>query len=174
MPKSLDDDAPGVMQSLKGVRKLEFDRVDLNQQKPRGTPKAPVPQAQNPDPVKFHSVPDTMAASPPEQWFQHGVQKKLQRKIRMGLLPIDATLDLHGYSQHQAIDQLVEFLQQALNAQLRFLLIIHGKGFRSQSQAKLRPLVQHWLQQQPNVLAFCPAQSRDGGSGASYVYIKNR
>lgn len=174
MPKSLDDDASGLMESLKGIRKLEFDRVDLNQQKPRGTLRTPVPDAQNPDLVKLHNVPDPLASSPPEQWFQHGVQKKLKRKIRMGILPIDATLDLHGYSQHQAIDQLVEFLQQALNAQLRFLLIIHGKGYRSQSQAKLRPLVQLWLQQQPNVLAFCPAQPRDGGSGASYIYIKSR
>lgn len=171
MPKSFDDDEPGFMQSLKGIRKLEFDRVDLHQQKPRGNLR--VPYAQASDSLKSYNASDQVAASTPEQWFQHGMQKKLQRKIRMGLLPVEASLDLHGYRQQQAIDELGLFLQQSSSAHFRFLLIIHGKGSRSESQAKLRPLVQHWLQQQANVLAFCPAQPRDGGSGASYVYLKN-
>lgn len=172
MPKSFDNDEPGFMQSLKGIRKLEFDRVDLHQQKPRG--KMHVPHTQASDSLESYNLSDQAAASTPEQWFQHGMQKKLQRKIRMGLMPVEATLDLHGYRQQQALDELRLFLQQSSSAQLRVLLIIHGKGFRSESQAKLRPLVQHWLQRQANVLAFCPAQPRDGGSGASYVFLKYR
>lgn len=171
MPKSFDDDESGFMQSLKGIRKLDFDRVDLNQQKPKGQIR--VPSTESSSALNSFNASERIPPATPEQWFQHGVQKKLQRKIRMGLIPVDATLDLHGYRQQQAIDQLYLFLQQALSAQLRFVLIIHGKGFRSESQAIIRPLVQHWLQQQPNVLAFCPAQPRDGGSGASYVYLKN-
>ncbi|MCP4232040.1 MAG: Smr/MutS family protein, partial [Aestuariibacter sp.] len=43
---------------------------------------------------------------------------------------------------------------------------------RSDKAAVLRPLVHHWLSQQNFVLAWCPAQPRDGGSGASYVYLR--
>ena len=100
------------------------------------------------------------------------MQKKLKQRIRMGQLPIDAILDLHGYRQQQALEALRSFVQEALRIDARLLLIIHGKGFRSESQAVLRPLVQHWLAEQSMVLAYCPAQPADGGSGASYVYLK--
>ena len=52
------------------------------------------------------------------------------------------------------------------------LLVIHGKGYRSETEAVLKPLVHRWLAEQPSVLAWCPAQARDGGAGASYVYLR--
>jgi len=115
-----------------------------------------------------HHVPESTA----ESWFHHGIQKKLRRRIQMGQLPIEAELDLHGYRQHEAIEELKVFLQHALNDRVRTIIIIHGKGYRSRSESILRPLVQNWLSQQPDVLAYCPAQPRDGGNGASYVYLR--
>lgn len=172
MSKPFDDDDSGLMHSLQGVRKLEFDRVDLNQQKPKG--KVRIQKAYNPvsDSQNKHSISGHKIEPASEQWFKQGMQRKLQKKIRMGQMPVDASLDLHGYHQQQAIAELEIFFQRAQALRLRFLLIIHGKGFRSESQAKLRPLVQQWLRQQSNILAFCPAQAHDGGSGASYVYLK--
>lgn len=173
MPKSLDDDGSGFMDSLEGIRKLEFDRVDLNQQKHKTNVRLQPAQPFDSLPSINHLDSKDVSLTPTEQWFQHGLQKKMQKKIRMGLFQVDASLDLHGYRQQQACYHLRLFLQQSMTSGFRFLIIIHGKGSRSGSDAKLRPLVQQWLRQQSNVLAFCPAQPRHGGHGASYVYLKN-
>ena len=166
-----DSDETGFMESLGGIRKLKHDRVNLLEQKPRAPSrriKKPSSELEHQHSIHSHHIPETTS----ESWFHHGLQQKLKRKIKMGQLPIDAVLDLHGYRQVDAIPELEHFLQQAIRSHARCLLIIHGKGFRSRSQAVLRPLVQHWLHQQPLVLAYCPAHVRDGGSGASYVYLK--
>lgn len=173
MPKSSDEDDAGLMHSLPGIRKLEFDRVDLHQQKPRASIRIRKPPAAADAALLAQLDSSSVSHFASEQWFQHGIQKKLQKKIRMGLINIGATLDLHGYRQQKALAELEDFIQQALQTKLKFLLIIHGKGVRSQSRAKLRPMVQLWLQQHPDVLAYCPAQEKDGGYGASYVYLKN-
>lgn len=173
MPKSVEDDGPGFMDALKGIRKLEFDRVDLNQQKQKPNVRLQPAHPYDSLPSINKSDPGDVSLPPTEQWFQHGLQQKIKKKIRTGLFQVDASLDLHGYRQQQAVYQLGLFLQQCMASGFRFLLIIHGKGSRSGSDAKLRPLVQQWLRQQSNVLAFCPAQPRHGGSGASYVYLKN-
>lgn len=172
MSNSSDNDDSGFMESLTGIRKLKQDRVDLYQQTPRKTKTIQKQRVSDSDEAADYSVIGSNPENTPESWFHHGIQKKLQRKIKMGQFPIQAVLDLHGYRQHEAGRELDLFLHHALESQMRFLLIIHGKGFGSQSQAKLRPLVQYWLYQQAMVLAFCPAQGRDGGTGASYAYLK--
>ena len=54
----------------------------------------------------------------------------------------------------------------------RHVIIVHGKGFRSQSKPVIKPLVNHWLKQADEVLAFCSAQPQDGGTGAVYVLLR--
>lgn len=71
------------------------------------------------------------------------------------------------------MEALELFLNDALQHRYRMVLIIHGQGYRSQSDAVLKPLVQRWLATQSQVLAWCPALPRDGAAGASYVYLRN-
>ena len=171
---SSDKNEESIMQSLVGIRRLKNDKFDLYQNTPRK--KQSIKSHQNldqPDSA-FQSVSHNIPSTTLESWFHHGIQKKLRRKIKAGQLNIDTMLDLHGHTQREATQELELFMQYAVNSQARFLLIIHGKGFNSQSEAVLRPLVQHWLSEQNIVLAYCPAQAKDGGSGASYVYLKNQ
>ena len=111
-------------------------------------------------------------AAPGDTYFDRGIQVKLQRRIRLGSIRPEATLDLHGYRQGEALALLQEFLAEALHRRLRMILIIHGQGYRSSNEAVLKPLVQRWLADQPEVLAWCPAQARDGAGGATYVYLR--
>jgi DNA-nicking Smr family endonuclease len=85
----------------------------------------------------------------------------------------ETRIDLHGCRQHEALEALEALLSDALQRGYRMVLIIHGQGYRSQSDAVLKPLVQRWLAKQPQVLAWCPALARDGAAGASYVYLRN-
>jgi DNA-nicking Smr family endonuclease len=51
--------------------------------------------------------------------------------------------------------------------------IIHGKGYGSNNQGPIiKPLVNKWLQQRNEILAFCSARPNDGGTGAVYVLLK--
>ena len=170
-PNNDDDQIPGFMESLEGIRKLEHDRVDLYHDRPKKSVRIHKHPVDNPKPNLQPSHQDVVSSQ--ASWFQHGIQRKLQQRIQRGHLPIEAELDLHGYRQHEALPALQEFIDHALKNGLRFAIIIHGKGFRSQTQSVLRPLVQNWLHDHPAVLAYCPAQPKDGGKGASYVYLQS-
>ena len=158
---------------MTGVKKLEDDRINVYRHRIKKTslPKRGAHSVDsNPD---FASIDYQQRSGIRESQFDVGIQRKLQRKIRQGQLAIEDSLDLHGYNQKQATAMLARFVQQALASQFRMLVIIHGKGSRSDNEAVLKPLVRNWLAQQSVVLAWCPAQPKHGGDGASYVYLRN-
>jgi DNA-nicking Smr family endonuclease len=102
-----------------------------------------------------------------------GLQKSVLKKLRQGNFPIEQIMDLHGMRQEPASRYLHRFIAESVAHHCRVVLVIHGKGSRSEHNiAVLRPMVHHLLQQQIQVLAFCPAMPHDGGSGASYVYLR--
>ncbi len=174
MSDKSEKDEKGFMQSLAGVRPLKHDKIDVYQNTPRKKHRV-TPHRDFTDPASgFEAITHNIPETDQQSWFHHGVQKKLQRKIKAGQFNIDAMLDLHGHRQHEAIQELEAFMQSAINSRSRLVIIIHGKGFNSESEAVLRPLVQNWLREQSMILAYCPAQPKDGGSGASYVYLKNQ
>jgi len=107
-------------------------------------------------------------------FFHSSITKQQQKKIRQGAMMVDGRLDLHGYNQQQASKELLQFVEYALSAHFQFLIVVHGKGSRSEHQSVLKPLVHHWLAQQKMVLAWCPALPKHGGSGASYIYLRHQ
>lgn len=155
---------------LRGVKRLHSDRVNVYQQRSRKDRVTRRPKV-----AEYHyTAPDTAGSAPAlATHFHSGLQKKLQRRIRQGLIRPEACLDLHGFRQSEALATLEVFLHDALALGLRMVIIIHGQGYRSPSDAVLKPLVQRWLAQQGPVLAWCPAQPRDGAAGASYVYLRS-
>ncbi|MBL4762103.1 MAG: Smr/MutS family protein [Gammaproteobacteria bacterium] len=103
-----------------------------------------------------------------------GLQRKSIRKLQRGQYNIQAEADLHGLTREQARDDFSLFFDECLTRQLRCIKIIHGKGFGSRNNAPvLKPLVQQWLRQKHEVLAFCPAIPSDGGTGAVYVLLRS-
>ena len=172
MSKNPEDDTDSFLQAIKGVRPLQQDRVNLFEQKPKSRFRINHAEKDLTPQHNLQLISTEIPDATVESWFHHGLQKKMQRRIRMGQLAIDDVLDLHGSRLQPAQRELEQFVHQALQQQAKMLLIIHGQGYRSQGAAILRPMVQHWLSQQPMVLAYCPAQLRDGGIGASYVYLK--
>ena len=106
-------------------------------------------------------------------WRHPGVRDQVVRRLRRGLIPQEAELDLHGMSQAAARDTTVEFLEGARAAGMRCVRIIHGKGMRSAGRgALLKSAVNAWLQRHPDVMAFTSARPIDGGAGAAYVLLR--
>ncbi len=102
-----------------------------------------------------------------------GLQLKTQKQLRQGKIPVDDHLDLHGLSINEARETLIEFINFATKQQIRCILLVHGKGYRSNTaKPVLKNKVNSWLRQHPDILGFSSAQDRDGGSGAVYIIIR--
>lgn len=164
-----DDDDSEFARLIPGVKRLRQDRINVYQHRRREPSARPARSAGT---YRQESGIIDESAPARDTHFKPGLQKKLLRKIKQGLIRPETSIDLHGYRQLEAVQALEAFLADALQHGNRMLLIIHGQGYRSQSDAVLKPLVQRWLANQPQVLAWCPAQARDGAAGASYVYLR--
>jgi DNA-nicking Smr family endonuclease len=123
------------------------------------------------------TIPDTLSdfagENTPDEYLSNGLSRMALRKLRRGGWPVQDRLDLHGNNSDMARKLLQEFLHEAMQRELRCVLVIHGKGLNSQGgEAVLRKLARHWLTQHPRVLGFCDALPREGGSGAVLVLLK--
>lgn len=105
-----------------------------------------------------------------------GIGPDLMDRLAAGAFPIQDYLDLHGFSQEDAMQQVEQFLMRSATKGLRHVLIVHGKGAGSPGGV---PVLKRTLTQALNqkrlrkrVLAFCTAQQRDGGIGAIYVLLR--
>ena len=67
-----------------------------------------------------------------------GVQDGVFKKLRLGKYPCEARLDLHNHSVERARDALLNFIRASLRQDLRSVIIVHGKGERSQPPALLK------------------------------------
>jgi DNA-nicking Smr family endonuclease len=98
------------------------------------------------------------------------------RRLRRGLLPVDARIDLHGMGVKEARGQLELFLRTMRGRGERCALVIHGKGEHSpQGVGVLRGEIAAWLSQgtsSHHVAAFATAREHDGGEGAVYVLLR--
>ncbi|MEM7304935.1 MAG: Smr/MutS family protein [Pseudomonadota bacterium] len=173
--KDKSKDQKGFAELLDDVKVITSDRVVHKTPKPR-----PVPQQSNLDKervleelsVSFIEDED-MQIGDILSYVQPGVQNQVFRKLKRGQYSIEAELDLHGSTKIEAQNQLNEFIADVRNQGIRCVRIIHGKGYGSSNKGPvIKPLVNRWLQQRSEILAFCSARPVDGGTGAVYVLIK--
>ena len=107
-----------------------------------------------------------------------GADKRTLAKLRRGQIVPERRIDLHNMTQSEAYAALGGFLASAQAAGKRCVLVITGKGYRSQGTVGvLRTNVPHWLNQPGNrarILAFTHAVPADGGEGALYVLLRRQ
>ncbi|NQZ30167.1 MAG: Smr/MutS family protein [Oceanospirillaceae bacterium] len=104
-----------------------------------------------------------------------GIQPKLLKRLQKGHIPWEQGIDLHGFTIDQARDQLSEFIQSCYHKHCHVALVIHGKAYsHTGSLPMLKSYCNDWLRQLPQVLAFCSAQAKDGGTGALYVLLRRK
>ncbi len=105
-------------------------------------------------------------------WKKDGVQPRVFRRLAQGKYPIEATLDLHQRTVKEARDDVFRFIRSSSRNGFRSVVIVHGRGDRSDDPAKLKSYVAHWLVQLADVIGFHSAPRRDGGTGATFVLIR--
>ena len=92
------------------------------------------------------------------------------RELKKGQIPWQASLDLHGLTTEVARHTLCDFITKQANK--RCVLIIHGKGGYQGNAPVIKNLVNRWLPQMEEVIAFHSALPKDGGQGAIYVLLR--
>lgn len=115
---------------------------------------------------------DAVNAETTLSWCQHSIPHKRFMELKQGRIRWDSKLDLHGLRTDNASQTLLDFISREQTRNHRCLLIIHGKGNHKNEAPVLKNLVNHWLRQIPQVLAFHSAVPKDGGNGALYVLLK--
>ena len=167
--KSVPDDINLFRDAMQDVTPLKSDKV-APPRTTRRTSKRQTAQQAMIDKLSDEFIPpcDNLL-----EFMRPGVQRTLFKQLRTGKLPVESHLDLHGMTRDAARIQLQHFLQLAQHQRHRVVCIVHGKGYHSEDgRPVLKAMVNKWLQDLPEVLAFCSAQPRDGGSGAVYALLK--
>lgn len=117
-------------------------------------------------------ISDPIKAETTLSYQQYSLPKKRFKQLISGEIAYEATLDLHGFRGDEAKQEMIDFLSMAVNSGKRCVLIIHGKGNYGGEPPKIKNLVNVWLPQHQQVIAFHSAIPRHGGTGALYVLLK--
>lgn len=117
---------------------------------------------------------DTVLSETILSYSHPSISSQRFKALRNGHIPWEARLDLHGLKSETARDTLCQFIQTQAENSKRCLLIIHGKGGNLGAPPVIKNLLNRWLPQLDEVLAFHSALPKDGGSGAVYVLLKRQ
>lgn len=158
---------------VEGAVPVRHDAIEPYRQRPPPVPRPRPPADDDPD--------DPQALSEAEvethdflSFTRPGVQRRLFDDLQRGRIEPGLELDLHGLTAEHARAVLRAFLADCAERRIRCARIIHGKGYNSgRRQPVLKCKVNYWLRLRPEVLAFCSATRRDGGTGAVYVLLRN-
>jgi DNA-nicking Smr family endonuclease len=143
----------------------------------RGRAVAISPAPRTPAPVAVEKRHEAPAVRFPALDHFSGIDRANAERLKRGLHPIEARLDLHGKTQAEAHHALVAFIHSSSDAGRRCVLVITGRGFGPSGPGVLKSAVPRWLEEvglRGKILAIAPAQPRDGGAGALYLLLRRR
>ena len=106
------------------------------------------------------------------------------KKIRHEKIKI---IDLHGYSLQEANKYVESFIQKCFDNSVTKIIVITGKGLRSKNKENpylskdlsiLKYSVPEFIENNSllnkMIIEITDAKIEDGGSGAFYIYLKNK
>lgn len=94
------------------------------------------------------------------------------RTVRPEQLPVDDSLDLHGYTRDEALAATERFIAAGLARGLRKIMVVHGKG--RNGEGVLKREVRQYLERHPSVGRMGYARGPDGGRGALWALLRRR
>ena len=107
-----------------------------------------------------------------------------QKKIRQEKIK---KIDLHGHTLEEANKSIEIFIQKSFNDGVTKIIVITGKGLRSKNVSNpylskdlsiLKYSVPEFIESNHSlmkkIIEITDAKIEDGGSGAFYIYIKNK
>jgi DNA-nicking Smr family endonuclease len=142
----------------------------------RGRP-APAPLAAPPETASRAAEGPSIAAAAVSVERFAGIDRANAERLKRGLHPIAARLDLHGRTQAEAHRELIDFVEASFQAGRRCVLVITGRRLGPDGPGVLKSAVPRWLGEaelRRRILAVATAQPRDGGAGALYLLLRRQ
>jgi len=159
------DEAQVFRNSMQGVKPLKEIAVPPGLVKPKPRPRQRKPRGTDAILSALDAPPMSDVATLPDEHLSFrrpGIQDQVMKRLRRGLIPVQAQIDLHGVTQQSAWEMLREFLADCRDRQWRCIRIIHGKGYRSGARGPvLKTAVNSWLRRNHDVVAFTSARAID-------------
>ncbi|MFT4058881.1 MAG: Smr/MutS family protein [Legionella sp.] len=161
------------MRSVKPLKE-QNKRIKIETSKPPLSPKRKKlpPITENVEYYLSDVIKNTVLSQTTLSYAQAGLDNQRFKELKNGQIFWEGRLDLHGLKSDKARDALCHFIKNKTEEGMRCLLIIHGKGGHEGSPPVIKNLVNRWLPQLEEVLAYHSALPKDGGTGAVYVLLK--
>ncbi len=171
--------------ALSGVKQMpKSDRLEPLRpavSMPERAPAKPRTQAEDDAAVLMESmlsdqfdVEHLLDDEPAVSFLRGSIGQDVLKKLRRNHWPVQDELDLHNKRREEAREAVGDFIQKAAKRRLRCVCVIHGRGLGSRGgEPVLRSMVHSWLEQKDEVIAFCAADTGDGGHGALLVLLKS-
>ena len=115
------------------------------------------------------------------------IDKKTYNLLKKGKINPENTLDLHGLNTKQAENNSINFIEQNYSKGKRLILIITGKGKKSNKTDSLnynnsgigilKKSLVTWIENSEvfsSIIGIYPAHVKHGGGGAFYVYLRKK
>tara|TARA_B100000700_G_C14824574_1_gene751655 strand:- start:164 stop:760 length:597 start_codon:yes stop_codon:yes gene_type:complete len=108
------------------------------------------------------------------------IEKNKLRRIKIGKINIEGSIDLHGLSLKEAEKQLQVFVGKSFRLKKRFLLVITGKGRNSKPSVHgniqtIKTNINKWLSDdfyRDKIHYVSKALDKHGGGGAYYFFLR--
>ena len=134
-------------------------------------------------PARQPFLPPYQAPPPSSPLPDRAVDPAIRRKVGRGRIDIDGRIDLHGMRQNEARAALYHFIHDRFGRGDRTVLVITGKGARTDSdyiaamteRGVLRTMLPIWLNEpglSSLVSGWSVAARGHGGEGAWYVRLR--
>lgn len=107
----------------------------------------------------------------------YNIHPEISKRLHRGDFSIQSHIDLHGLGVEDARKAFENFFKDSITTGKRAVLVVHGRGLSSFDRPVLKTKVIEWLTRGPWrkwVIAFSSARSFDGGTGATYVLLRQR
>jgi DNA-nicking Smr family endonuclease len=107
----------------------------------------------------------------------YNIHPAISKRLHRGDFSIQSHIDLHGFDVEDARKAFEIFFKDSITTGKRAVLVVHGRGLSSPGRPVLKTKVIEWLTRGPWrkwVIAFSSARSCDGGTGATYVLLRQR
>ncbi|MFV9870872.1 MAG: Smr/MutS family protein [Anaplasma ovis] len=110
-----------------------------------------------------------------ESGLLSGIDARTKARVDKGKYPIDKVIDLHGYSEASACEELIECVKSSFQSGDRCIRVITGWGSKNSGNNSLKSNLHRWLQSDSivdMVLYYRQAIPAHGGKGAFYILLR--
>lgn len=168
-----EDDENVWQEALKGVSPLP----------PSGKVAAKAPPRQKCRPERIREVPLRFFRHELKAGTAADIDRQTMRRFKREEFPVEAALDLHGFTEDKAFAAVNRFITDAYLAGKRCVIIVTGKGLSHDDEdifapkGVLKERVPQWLNNENLshlILTYIHPSPRLGGSGALYILLRRR